>query len=194
MDVLITSLPEKLPLEIRQLEDAGQPLPADVRFFEEKLTAASLLKPVILGVMLEILGVLLILPFLYLFPFRAPLTVYSPQFGYGAAFGATGVVFLFGGYLLLRSLRPRYRLMQQQHQGVDTRYGIFLTGDLLVSHSWFDTTIIPRSFFKGLQGNAVAYELNGSLKSFDLPGAFVGAEMPRVQQAIRDWADSRRET
>ena len=101
--------------------------------------------------------------------------------------GAFGAVCLFAGYWLLTSLWPRYQLIRQQASGVSQRYGIFLIGDLLVSHSWFDTTIIPATAFRGLRDSAVAYEFNGQTKSFTLP-EIIGAGRPRLGEAIRRWS------
>ena len=68
------------------------------------------------------------------------------------------------------------------------RYGIFLLDNLLISHNWLDTTIIPRLFFKGLDGRAVKYELVGEAKSFNLPRETVCNDRDALAHAIRNWA------
>lgn len=189
MDVLITSIPEKIPPEIRQLQDGSRPLPADVAFFEEKFTLSGMLKSAMLGLILTIVGLVLMFVFIYLLFFIPRNTVYSSSGDYEFWIGGVGFVFLIGGWLMLKSLGGSYRLMRQQHQGIDTRYGIFLTGDLLVSHNWLETTIIPRPFFKGVVDGAIRYEVGGSVKSFDLPGAIVGKDTQLLEAAVRAWGD-----
>lgn len=190
MDVLITSEPEKIPPDIRQLQDPDRPLPTDVQFFEEKFTVTGLLKSLVLGFGLMVVGVLVIIFFFYVVFFPKPVTVYSGPTSFDFAIGGVGLAFLIGGYLLFASVRSEYRLMRAQGRGVDTRYGIFLAKELFVRRSTFDTTIIPRPFFKGLAGNAIRYEYKGEAKSFDLPGAFVGKDLRLVEQAIGNWAAS----
>ena len=190
MDVLITSEPEKIPADVRLLQDGGRPLPANVQFFEEKFTLTGLVKSLVLGFALLVVGVLVIAFFFYVVFSPRPVTVSSGPTSFDFAIGGVGLAFLVGGYLLLSSVRSEYRLMREQGRGTDTRYGIFLVGDLLIRHGTVDTTIIPRPFFKGLAGNAVRYELKGEAKSFNLPDAFVGKEPRLVMQAIESWAAS----
>jgi hypothetical protein len=192
MDVLITSDPEKIPPDIRQLEDSSQPLPADVQFFEEKFTLAGLVKSLILGIVLMAVGILVIAFFFYVVFSPRLTTVYSGPTSFDFAIGGVGLAFLIGGYLLFVSVRSEYRLMREQARGADTRYGIFLVKDLFVRHSSVDTTIIPRPFFKGLAGNAVRYEFKGEVKSFNLLAAFVGSDPLFVAEAIEKWAASSR--
>jgi hypothetical protein len=183
--IIITSLPEKLPEEVRALIDEQRPLPADVPFFEERFTLASIagttvmgIVVIVLGVVLSLIGVLAALGKAFLLglivPFPVPLLA--------------GVVCLFGGYLLVSSLGGRTKLGREQAAGAVTRYGIFLLGDLLICRSFFDTTVIPRPFFKGLEGRAVHYELDGAAKSFNLPAAIVGRDVRDMDAAIAEWA------
>jgi hypothetical protein len=190
MDVLIASEPDKIPPDVGQLQDGDKPLPASVQFFEEEFTLRGIVKSLVLGLALAVVGILVILFFFYVLFGPRPTTVYSGPTSFDFAIGGVGLAFLIGGYLLLASVRSEYRLMREQHRGRDTRYGIFLVKDMLISHNSSDTTIIPRPFFKGLAGGAVRYELKGEAKSFNLPGAFVGRDPRLVEQAIVEWASS----
>jgi hypothetical protein len=79
--------------------------------------------------------------------------------------------------------------MKQQRAGRQTRYGVFLLDDLLISRDWFDTTIIPRPFFKGLDGREVRYQLLGQEKTFDLPREIVCNNQDALASAVRKWAN-----
>lgn len=190
MDVLITSEPEKIPPDIRQLQDRDRPLPTGVQFFEEKFTLGGIMKSLFFGLVLMAVAVLVILFFFWALFFAKPTTVYSGPTSFDFAIGGVGLAFLIGGYFLLSSVRSEYGLMRKQGRGVDTRYGIFLVKDLFIRHSSLETMAIPRPFFKGLVGNAVHYELKGEAKSFNLPKDFVGKDPRNVAQAIETWAAS----
>jgi hypothetical protein len=80
--------------------------------------------------------------------------------------------------------------MKRQREGAQSRYGVFLLDDLLVSHGWFDTTVIPRPSFKGLDGRAVKYALLGEVQTFDLPREIVRDGQDALANAIRSWASA----
>lgn len=104
--------------------------------------------------------------------------------------GAVGAGALFYGLYLMYSIIPKYRLMKQQHEGGQTRYGVFLLDDLLISHNWSDTTVIPRTFFKGLDGSAVQYKFLGEAKTVDLPRQIISNDQDALALAIRSWASA----
>jgi hypothetical protein len=186
MNVIITSMPEKLPEDIRGLIDEHTPLPANVGFFEERFTAGDAFYKAAIGSVLIAIGILLALFGIYDLLHSAVGIGKLSTVDYWPLIA--GVVCLFGGYLLVASLKARMKLARDQQGGLKTRYGIFLIGDLLVSRSWFDITVIPRPYFKGLASHAIRYELEGAAKSFDLPKQIVGREASEMDQAIGEWA------
>src|SRR5689334_6157665 len=84
--ILITGEITKVPEAYRAWFDPATPLPAEVRFFAEQKTRGDVLYRVALGIGLILVGVLLILFGLVL--------IIVP---------VIGIVFIFGGVLLLRS-------------------------------------------------------------------------------------------
>ncbi|SDR17608.1 hypothetical protein SAMN05519103_01060 [Rhizobiales bacterium GAS113] len=186
MNVIITSMPEKLPESVRGLIDEHTPLPANVAFFEERFTTGGALYKTAIGVALIGIGVLLALFGIYDLLHSAVGIGKLSTVDYWPLIA--GVVCVFGGYLLVASLKARMKLASDQQGGLKTRYGIFLVDDLLVSRSWFDITVIPRPLFKGLVNHAIRYELEGAAKSFDLPKQIVGREAGEMDQAIGEWA------
>jgi hypothetical protein len=189
MDVLITSDSAKLPAEVLQIQDVDRPLPPDVQFFEEKITYSDLATQLIWGIVLMPLGALvLILAVFMMFAIDRHTASYSSSLDFLFVVAAVGFVFLGAGYLLLKSLWPKFQCMKRQQRGVATRFGIFLVAEMLVSHSVFDTTIVPKPYFKGLKGRSVQYERNGETKSFDLPATLVGKDVQNLDTAIANWA------
>ena len=186
MQVIITSLPEKLPEDVRAMIDENQPLAAGTRFFEERFTMGGSARNLLLGIGIGLLGTIVALSGVYLVfdSGRSPRGLESYDFLPLVA----GLVLIFGAYLLIASLGGRQALIRAQKTGRRTRYGIFLNAELLVSRNWFDTTVIPRPLFKGLAGRAVQYALDGQVKTFNLPGSFVDAEAAQVEAAIRTWS------
>ncbi|MBN8942830.1 MAG: hypothetical protein J0H01_25230 [Rhizobiales bacterium] len=187
MDVLITGEPEKLPPEIRALVDAQHPVPADTDFFEQAFSLQGLLFPAFIGVTLAVLGALMLVMALVMLVTLRRNTVYD-SLTVEMWLGGAGFTFLFAGWMMLGSLKTRYRLIGRQKAGERTRYGLFLTGDSLVSNSLFQTTVIPRPAFRGLSGGAFRYEFRGEVKSETLPGALVCRDRPALEAAIRRWA------
>jgi hypothetical protein len=113
MKVIITTLPEKLPENVRELIDESRPLPAEASFFEERFTLGRTIYWLTIGIVLVVIGViLLVVGVLDLFraKFFVPLLV--------------GVVCIFGGYLLISSLKARIGQMREQQRGAVTRCGI----------------------------------------------------------------------
>ena len=185
MQVIITTLPEKLPEDVRAMIDENQPLAAGIRFFEERFTTGGSALSLIRGIGVGILGILVTL-------FGAYAVFDSATNPRGLASSdflllVVGLVLIFGAYLLIGSLGGRQALISAQKAGQQTRYGIFLNEELLVSRSWFDTTVIPRALFKGLAGRAVQYEHGGQVKTFNLPATFIGLENGQVEAAILGW-------
>ena len=188
MDVLITSQPEKLSPEVRALQDPARPLPGGTRFFEEKFVFGGLVKQLGLGIALIAVGVPVLLFAIVVMFSPSNTTVYSDTSQYDVWLAVIGLVLVLGGYIFISTLKSKYRVMKQQQKGIASRYGVFLSGDLLIGNNSFDTTIIPRSRFKGVQAGAVQYEVNGAVKSFNLPEEIVGADRGALESAIRAWA------
>ena len=190
MDVLIAS-GEKLPSHIRDLEDSQRPLPSGAQFFEERFAPGRLAWQFVLGILATIAGLAIILLFLIIVGHldQEIFSLTDSDWKYVFYIFAIGAASLLGGIVLLLSIMPKYRLMKQQRAGSQTRYGIFLLDDLLISHNWLDTTIIPRLFFKGLDGRAVRYKLLGEEKTLDLPREIVCNDQDALACAIRSWAN-----
>lgn len=188
MDVLISSQPEKLPPEVRALQDSARPIPAGTRFFEEKFVFGGLVQQLGLGIALMVVGVLVLLFAIVVMFSPSNTTVYSDTSQYDVWLAVIGLVLVLGGYIFLSTLKSKYRTMKQQQSGIASRYGIFLSGDVLISTNLFDTTVVPRSRCKGVKDGAVQYELNGAVKSFALPKEIVGADRGALESAIRSWA------
>jgi len=186
MQVLITSEAAKLPPALRSMIDESQPLAPDVRFFEEKFTTGSIARMLGLGIVLAVIGVLLCLFGLSLLLHPGP--NYRGFDAYDTWPFLAGLVFLLGSFMLISSLRGRWAVKRAQEAGAATRYGIFLSSDLLVSRSWFDTTVIPRPLFKGLEDRSVHYAHDGQTKSFALPATIVSMDPAQLDKAIRAWA------
>ncbi len=187
-DTLITSEQEKLPFPVRELFEENRPLPAGVAFFEEHFTLALLVKRIVIAALLFLIGAFLV-PFSLEFLYLRHVDPKYREFINLKAFVA-GLVFLYGGWLMLSSIKSGYALGRRQAAGERTRLGIFLVADALVSHSSFHTTIVPRGSFRGLTGNTLNYLLKDAPKSFNLPAEWVGASQAEVQQAIAAWGQA----
>ncbi len=189
MEVIVTSMPEKLPPEVLQLQDTNRPLPPDVQFFERRYAYGDLFKQMLLGIVLIPVGVVIVIVAVALmFHIDRSSASYENTSQVAFTMAIVGLVVIGCGYLVLASLRPRFKFMRQQTQGVATRQGIFLMGDLLVSQDVMDTTVIPKPFFKGLVAHKVQYQLKDELKSFDLPAEFIGQDRQSLEAAIARWA------
>ncbi len=189
MDVISTSDPAKLPPEVLRLQDSGQPIPPDVQYFEEKFTYLDMAKQFLWGVVFIPIGALLMfLAVVFIIWQDTHTNNYSSMLSFYFGMAAVGLVFFFGGCWLLKALGLKFRLLRQQHDGVVTRYGVFLFGDLLVYRSWSDTTIIPKPFFKGLKDRSVQYGKEGETKSFSLPSRLIGKNVQSLDAAIASWA------
>jgi hypothetical protein len=194
MEVLIVSKTDDLPTQIRDLVDPAQPLPPGAQFFETKIVPGSLALQFVAGLLamgagaaILVLSVLMMVDERNVIRFGLGDTLYH----YISYMFAIGVAGLLGGPFLLLTIRSRYRQMKQQREGrSQTRYGIFLLDNLLISHNWLDTTIIPRLFFKGLDGRAVKFELVGEAKTFNLPRETVCNDQEALAYAIRSWASA----
>jgi len=187
MQVIITTLPEKLPEAVRAMIDESRPLAEGTHFFEERFTMGGSARNLVLGVGIGLLGILLALFGVYLVLDQST----SPRGldSYDFLPLVVGLVLIFGAYLLVASVGGRQALIRAQKAGRRTRYGIFLDTDLLVSRNWFDTTVIPKPLFKGLAGRSVQYDHDGQVKRFALPATFVDTDPAQVEAAIRGWRD-----
>ena len=101
-----------------------------------------------------------------------------------------GAAFAYAGWLMFSSVSTGRTLERRQAAGERTSHGIFLTAEALVSHSQFDTTVIPREKFRGLNGRNVNYLLKDVPKTFGLPTDWVGASPGQVEQAITHWGQA----
>ncbi len=185
MDTIVTSVPEKLPESVRGLLEETRPLPPGVAFFEQHYTASTLLRRVLIAAVLGLVAVALIFSsfeFLYL---RHVDPKYQEFINFKEF--AAGAVFAFGAWLMLSSVGEGRALIRRQAAGERTRHGIFLTPEALVCRSQFDTTVIPRENFRGLNGGSVNYLLKDAPNSFTLPTEWVGALPAEVSQAITVW-------
>jgi hypothetical protein len=195
MEVLIVSKTDDLPTQIRDLVDPAQPLPPGAQFFETKIVPGSLALQFIAGLLAPIIGAPVFLLSLVLFYDERNMIRFGMAdslYQYLSYMFAIGLVGMLLGPILLLTIRSRYRQMKQQREGrSQTRYGIFLLDNLLISNTWFDNTIIiPRLFFKGLDGRAVKYELVGETKTFNLPRETVGNDQDAMGHAILGWASA----
>src|SRR4051812_38493592 len=96
--VLSTAEESKLPPELRTLIDPAQPVPAGVRFFEERQTVMESLKSLFIGIGLGVVGIGLVFP------------------GVLASFylAIVGLVFVLGGYLMINSFFSRMKALREQ--------------------------------------------------------------------------------
>ena len=186
-DTIVTSLPEKLPAEVRLLLDEAQPLPPGVVFFEERITIAALAKRGLLGLALLAVGVLIVLFGLsMLFSVRHNTTVYSSNDGTWWVL-AVGAVFCFAGWFMVSSIPAGLTLSRQQQAGKQTRYGLFLLPKAQVWRTYADTTVIPRTKFHHLENTTLHYVTKTGVKSFALPMEWIGVTPVKVVQAIAAW-------
>lgn len=167
---LITGEIDKLPPVTRPYFDPKQPLPASVKFFEERKTAATIARMVVVGIGLLVVGLILIALGVVLIVF--PLV---------------GLVFMFAGGWILYSTRNPVATKDTQQAGQATRYGIFLFGNTLAQYNEFGYTLIPRENFLRVENGQVRYLVNDEEKSFDLPKEIVGADVQTMLDAIEAW-------
>ena len=187
-DILITAVAEKMPAPVRELLAENQPVPPDVAFYEQRLTASALTKRIAIAAVLFLIAVLLLissLEFLYLRHVDPKYQRYVNIKELAAA-----VAFGYGGWLMLSSVNTGRALARRQAAGERTRLGVFLLSDTFVCHSQFDTTMVPRGNFQGLSGGKVNYSLNNAPKSFNLPDEWVGVSAVEVHQAIGAWGQT----
>jgi hypothetical protein len=186
VDVIITSDPEKLPPEIRALQDEAQPMPPGARFFEQRFSFLMLVRNGAIALVLALLGLAAFVLFaIMVVESFGPTTVANSSFDSRIELSvlAVSAVLWFACYLMLGSLLPAARLAWS---GKRSRYGIVLMGDRLVSHSLFDTTIVPRDKFTSITGGKVGYQLGGDAKSFTLPD-IIDDRRHELEAAIRSW-------
>ena len=184
--VIITSDRAKLPPDVQTLVDEGSPLPSGWQFYETKMTMGSILFYLILGGALVLLGLGALLFSLETLIWTSKhATVYNSGLHWKPLFFGIGVI--FGGGWMLYTVPGKFRLLQSQGAGKATRFGIYLAPGRLVSHSDFDTTVLPKSEFRGLDGKSVKYVLNGQDKSFNLPAEIVGRPVTDLHQAVQNW-------
>jgi hypothetical protein len=189
VDVIITTDPEKLPAQIRALQDPARPLPIGAQFFEQRFTFMGLLQNVTIGALLAIMALIAFMFFIALLVESfGPTTVAYSQYDSKVEFGALAFsgVFGFGSYLMLSSVIP---IASLAWSGQHTRYGLVLLGEWLVSHSMFDTTVIPRDKLTGVAAGKVGYLLGQAHKSLTLPN-IVDGQLPLLIAAIERWKAS----
>jgi hypothetical protein len=162
----------KLPAAIQPLVDPATPLPADVRFFEVRETYGDFFKTMCIGVGLVALGIALVFP-------GVLISVYG---------AIVGVVLIFGGLLLIGTLRTKMRSMRAQSAGRHTRFGAFITPAAVLVRTELDYTYVPRAAYHDLQGATLYYRTGDQTKSLDLPQTLFGATPQSLQQAVREWA------
>jgi hypothetical protein len=188
LDVLITGEGSKLPAAYADYIDPQKPLPAEVVFFEKKVTFEEMVKTAAIAGGVGFLGVLsVIFGFAVLFDHSnvgaQQTTNFGPLF--------FGVTCLFAAWMLAQSLKVRRELMKKQQRGEPTRVGIFLTPDTLFAATESDYTLIPRSQFLGMGGSGktmVQYRFKGQDKEFRLPGSLVRDEPAALHSAIQRWS------
>jgi hypothetical protein len=188
MDVLVVYDSAKLPPEIQKLQDVDQPLPPDVRFFEERYSYSDLAKQFLWGVILMPLGALvLVVSTILLFHIDRHSPSYDSMANTLFTADAVGFIMLVGGFLLLKALWSKYQLIKRQQNGRGTRHGVFLHSDWLIYRSDDSTKVVPKPSFKGLKDRAVQFEHDGATKSFTLPAKLVGKDTQSLDSAIASW-------
>jgi hypothetical protein len=168
--ILITGEIGKVPEAYRAWFDPAVPLPAGVRFFPEQQTRGDVLYRIGLGIGFIIVGLLL------------------------AVFGLVliivpiiGIVFIFGGVMLLRSARTDEQTVEAQTAGKVPRYGVFITPETLLFRTSLDYTIVSRGADVQTAGGKFYYALNGEQKSFNLPKRVIGSTPEALTEAIQQW-------
>ena len=167
---LVTGEPTKLPPACQRLLDEDQPLPADVRFFEARLTVGGLTRRVLLGGALLLSGIVLVA--------LGVLLVFLPLLG---------LVLALVGWILLNGARKRTALVRRQLDGEHLRYGVFLLPEAMLIRTEIDYTLIPRDKLELLRDLTLFYDHLGESKSLMLPGSLVGAEASELTGAIEAW-------
>lgn len=179
---LITDDPRQLPPDYGPLVDAQQPLPAGVRFFEERKTWRGLGKRLGLSAVFSVLGLLLI----------ATDIIVAQTIGEIDLFVLTliGLACWFAAFLLIRSLWPNIKIMRRQQAGAATRYGVFITDAALLIHTDLDLTLIPRLNALQRDGGQLHYTWQDKAKALSLPVQVVGADAETLRQAVQAWLNS----
>jgi hypothetical protein len=184
-EVLITDEPQKMPEDVRALLDEHIPIPSNVTLFEERRSTGGVAKTWLLGGGLVLAGIviglfgMLIIHWDSQTPNRTGSVTWKPF--------VIGCVFIFAGVMVIRTIPRQLTLARAQQSGRITRYGIFLTPTQLVHRNEFQTVIIPRTAFRGVEGKAAKYEYKGETKSFNLPSEIVGKTVDDLLRAIRAW-------
>ena len=170
--VLVTSDLSKLPESLRNLFEPAVPIPADVRFFEERQTVVESLKALFIGIGLAVVGIALIFP------------------GLLASFylAIVGAVFVLAGYLMVNSFFSRMKALKDQQAGRQTRYGVFLTDKNLFIRSDLSYTIIPRPSYHDLQGSTLYYRVDQETKSVNLPQTLPTPSGTWLLASVKAWA------
>lgn len=188
-NVIITGEAAKLPPGYAELIDPQKPLPASVALFEKRVTLQQMMGTVAFAIGFAVAGILLIIfGFIVLFSDRGVRQTttleYLPLF--------FGIVCLFAGWMMFRSLQLRRSLMRRQQNGEQTRLGIILTPEALFEVNEFGYCVVPRSQFRRLADGSVRYMHNGQEKSFRLPPALVSGDLSTLTGAINRWASGSR--
>lgn len=176
---IVTDDPNQLPPDFQRLVDPQQPLPPEVRFFEERKTWRSLARRVGVSLVLILVGLLLIAADLGLTQLIGEIDLFIlTLIGLGCWLGA---------FLLIRSLWPQVRIMRRQQAGAATRYGVFITDEALLIHTDLDLTLIPRLNTIQLDGGQLHYTWQDKPKALSLPAQVVGADVETLRQAVQAW-------
>ena len=189
MDSIVVYDPKKLPDEFQQLLDPNRPLPSDVTFFEELFTYADLARQFLWGVVLVPVGALVTVVAFILF-FR--LDRFSPSYDtkLNALFFAeiVGVLLLSGGFMFLKSLGAKLRIIRAQQKGETTRLGVFLHRDWLMYQSDDAVKVVPKERFKELKDRDVHFQYGNDSRLFTLPSRLEGLDAQRLDEAVAVWA------
>lgn len=185
LEVLITSDPAKLPSEVAALLDPSVPLPAETAFFEKRYELAEMMHRLLFAIGIS-LAAAVIIPFGIAFLFSYPQVTTTTSVDYLPL--GFGLVCALAAWMMLASIRTCWNLRRLQSLGQPTRRGTFLTPAALIQAGEIDTTVIPRSRFRGLVGKTVKYHQRDAEKSYRLPAALLNATPQQLEQAITQWA------
>lgn len=182
--VLIASDAAKLPEAVRALLDPSTALPADVEHFESRFDWNYISSKVLIGIGFGVATIVMV-------PFGVVMLFDRGPSGRGDVSFAPlsfGVVCGFVTYFMFAAARAAWSLGERQRRGERTRRGTFLTPDALVQATESDTTVIPRSAFRGLNGRTVSYELKAARKTFGVSADVIESTPADRHAAILAWA------
>jgi hypothetical protein len=186
--VIATSDPDQLPPELAQLLDATRPIPPGTRFFEEAFTLGGMARALLVGLLLVPLGLLVGRIAVMPFHMSDGSTRQNPYMIYELAFAAACLI---GAWLLLGSLRGRWRAMRAQQAGRGTRYGVFLLPNAILLRGMTDILAVPRGLVTAVREHRLHYLRDGKPRNDGLPKRLVGQPRESLEQAMQAWAAGR---